>query len=778
MALQLRRGRTSSFGKIIATSFAVLALVLQPLLSTNVPAASAAELDSFLSTNQQNKANGNPYVELVSSNYNTVVLKYVNPRPQTVWFEQRVDSAAPGTSQHGPCRVGNPSLPSGCQGKRYLAADDYSYASVSVGGNSNINRTYSNVQNQVSVRSTFGPERTWDFDWTNFAITPGACVYDFPASKMWEVTWGYDFANRNGGATKFTVQSNGGLVSLNGGAVPSYMTGSWRWIYPTEGNEMHYTYGFADGTVRKVDITFTTLNGCQIPNIVWTTQLSAAQGSFVNSPRYVRVNSADETARILVPSQATEARFFVDGSTTPITGTFVNASSATTEWWKLTTPLAAGQHTITAQVKIGGDWSSVAGSGIANSIDSPWAQYVIPQAGQYFRSNDRVVRVKADDQFDQFNRMVTVVNGISHTVNRADCNDQGAYVLCDLQNLNLPEGTYTASTTTYTKANNRVDSLVSAEFTIDNERPVLSNFKTVNPASVYGASISVTAEATDANGIEDVAFYLTAPRADGVCDGNGARLRQYVITSAANGDTYAATFNTAGLQGAYCLNAIAGDNAANHSSPVATIKVGIDGVAPVLNITSIFRNSNGSYTISGTTDDAADVAVSLNGGSALSAVTPTSSGFWQVVTPILIDGPYTAEAKSTDGADNVGNTSSSFEASTPPKAAPVFTFVPTDTTSSEEPASNGERPPTPITVFPAPIVALGDQAVLGDEDAAGQNTAGTSSDVSDQDVKGTSDEKKDSAFSLAWYWWLAILAAIIALWLLIAAALRRRKEEN
>lgn len=41
MALQLRRGETRSFGKMIITSFAVMAFVLQPLVSLNIPAAFA-----------------------------------------------------------------------------------------------------------------------------------------------------------------------------------------------------------------------------------------------------------------------------------------------------------------------------------------------------------------------------------------------------------------------------------------------------------------------------------------------------------------------------------------------------------------------------------------------------------------------------------------------------------------------------------------------------------------------------------------------------------------
>ena len=84
-------------------------------------------------------------------------------------------------------------------------------------------------------------------------------------------------------------------------------------------------------------------------------------------------------------------------------------------------------------------------------------------------------------------------------------------------------------------------------------------------------------------------------------------------------------------------------------------------------------------------------------------------------------------------------------------------------------------------VFTAPVVALGNQAVLGDQNAAqNQRQSDITDDVSDQDVQGATDEKQDGAFSplgFAWYWWLVALAAITGLWWLLAA-LRRRKDEE
>ena len=97
-------------------------------------------------------------------------------------------------------------------------------------------------------------------------------IYDFAAQKMWEVTWGYGFEDRNGGAPKFTMQSNGGLVAVDGKPVPSYMTDykdgvSWHWLYVTDGKDNNHTYQFADGTKRSVTVDFP--DGCSYPIIVW-----------------------------------------------------------------------------------------------------------------------------------------------------------------------------------------------------------------------------------------------------------------------------------------------------------------------------------------------------------------------------------------------------------------------------------------------------------------------------------------------------------------------------
>ncbi len=88
---------------------------------------------------------------------------------------------------------------------------------------------------------------------------------------LWEITYGMQHTDTNGVST-FTNDSYGGLVSFNGGEIPSYMgepgTG-YRWLYvygDTPGKT--YTWDFADGTVVTATVSYSD-DGC--PIVDWTT---------------------------------------------------------------------------------------------------------------------------------------------------------------------------------------------------------------------------------------------------------------------------------------------------------------------------------------------------------------------------------------------------------------------------------------------------------------------------------------------------------------------------
>src|SRR5690606_31532495 len=100
--------------------------------------------------------------------------------------------------------------------------------------------------------------------------------------------------------------------------------------------------------------------------------------------------------------------------------------------------------------------------------------------------------------------------------------------LCDLDNLGLTAGTYTAVTTTYTKANNRVDNLLSESFRIDSTAPMVLVLDVENSVNdVVGSTVKAAAEASDDSDLESVNFYVTEPRHDGACTGNGTKLAEF-----------------------------------------------------------------------------------------------------------------------------------------------------------------------------------------------------------------------------------------------------------
>ncbi|HUD02465.1 MAG TPA: Ig-like domain-containing protein [Candidatus Paceibacterota bacterium] len=357
---------------------------------------------------------------------------------------------------------------------------------------------------------------------------------------------------------------------------------------------------------------------------------------FVESPQYVRVNNpGDMDAQIVTPSNTTAVRFYIDGSATPIAGTYAAPATPTTAWWRLFTSLSdpAGEHTITAQVEIGGNWYNVTGSGIVYALDNPVVSFVFPNPSyDVFRPSDDPARVTVDDTNDSFSDVVFSISGMSTTwtVQRAQCDlrEAGNRVLCDISDAsnwagNLPDGTYTATAIAYNQARGNTE-ITSQSFTVDSSVPVVTNFS-INPtATTYKTTIDVSADATDAeSGIQNVEFFITAPRAsDGMCDGNGAILVDSKVTTPTSGSTYGTTLNTSALTGTYCVNVVAENLASGHSLP-QEIQVNIDNtVTP--NAPEVITNAASSVT-------ASDATLNGTNGDNIAA----QESFWVSTSPIV-----------------------------------------------------------------------------------------------------------------------------------------------
>jgi len=354
------------------------------------------------------------------------------------------------------------------------------------------------------------------------------------------------------------------------------------------------------------------------------TVLVTSLTQFVGSASYVRAgNSSDMSAQVKVPEPAEEVMFILNGDSTHLVAGYLHTQSGFSplngfEHWRLKTSLPAGQYTLTAQYRVGTTWYDVVGSSLAYSIDEPWAEWVSPSPEQYFRPSDNPLRIKVDDQYSQFKKVVFNINGVDYTVERDACDlrSAGNYVLCDIKAASnwtdLAEGTYrtysSSSTsaevkaTTYTLANNCFDpaeftesnpKTASRVFYIDGARPTTSNFAIDNASQYYSKSIIASVNASDNNKINNVTFFITEPRStDGVCDGNGTHLLSQTISSTDIDGKYRATLNTSSLNGIYCVNAQAEDASNSHSLPIEKIQVVIDNIAPSVSDITITKNGN------------------------------------------------------------------------------------------------------------------------------------------------------------------------------------------
>jgi hypothetical protein len=424
-------------------------------------------------------------------------------------------------------------------------------------------------------------------------------------------------------------------------------------------------------------------------------------GSFIGSPKYVRENNAtDVSAEVHVNTLVEDVRFYLDG-VGPVAGTYINAVNASLDRWRLLTAVAAGEYTVTAEVQIAGTWYALAGSSTLYSLDIPSFEYISPSSDpQFFRPTDNPVRVKVDDEFNQFESIALRVYDYSagvrgallftYTINRAECNltQAGNYVLCDINDslawANLAEGRYDIDAQSDTLANNGVrythansDSL---PFYVDATAPLLNSFNITtvltSPYTVYSTQIAVTANATDTapGEVKHVEFYMRTPRSsDGACvDADSAGPIIKLTNNAKDGDdTYINTFDTSDLNGDYCLFAKAEDLAASHSV-ASNIKVTIDNVAPVVEITNPADNTvvSGTVAIRGSYTDVNPLryyTVVRNSGNVNVAGPGTvniGAGFTDQLlfnwnTTLVPDGTYTVRLEARDAAGNRDNAAGS-----------------------------------------------------------------------------------------------------------------------
>ncbi len=745
---------------------------------------------AFSSTNAQNVLNNWANVTQTAATDSSVTLKFTNPRGFASCFEYRSDGD---TSQATSPNNYNP------------AATDGLYPFYCL---NNSTRTQEiPASSYVEVRMVFDAEADERFDWTRFDLTIPVCTYDFTAQKMWEVTWGYDFEHRNGGAPVFDMASNGGLTSLDGATVPSYMNSSWHWIYIVDnGQNRHHDYGFADGTIRTVDVTYSTVAGCHIPNIVWgiippdTTapiaNITNLAGQFVSGNIVtIKGSATDETdfkyyyCYVSLPGSSEVG--VRDGNCTTTWNSVSNGTLGTVDM----TGLADGNYDahLVAYDKAGNhsDLNYSVAFKVDNTVPTglnltfPLNNAILNSSNLYLDWSDASDDVTPSSQIE-YHYQLYMVNpdtnpgaALRYSANYTGTTQHPAAGFAP----GTPEGTYWWRVQACDQAGNCVTT-PAQKFTIDNANPAVS-ISNVSVSNGANKIATINGVAIDTN-FNYYYCYVTGSGGevgvrDNLCQTAWAAGTPFktafapTVTGQPSG--VIGSVDLSGLPtGTYTAHLVAKDKAGNQTD-TADYLFNVDNTAPILTVGD-YTGTSLTPTLIGTTDGATDI-VTVDGVAVTIPLALNDDGTydWAYTLPAQAVGSYTFNVVSTD---DLGNNTSPKVANVTIQPTPLVPTSQLQTTN----AGGGTLPVAtlapPATFTPqataTPGEVLGDQTTTPSADTSNAASNNTKAATDNGSVLGSSTNRGWNILGVAWYWWLLIVAAIVAVAWWLLAGYRRRAE--
>ncbi len=315
---------------------------------------------------------------------------------------------------------------------------------------------------------------------------------------------------------------------------------------------------------------------------------------------------------------------------------------------------------------------------------------------------------------------------------------------------------YTITLNAYDAWNNRTTE--RRKISIDNVKPNVFRIDTPADYGSVSSSFTVTGKAFDNDsGIATVRYNVrNIDSFDGATSGAAVIPMTPVDTyDTASGDW---SFEIVDLPGGYYRIAVQGIDEVGNSK-ARSIDVYVDTVGPVVELSDVSRNNNGTYTLLGSTNEQAmSVAVTINGGTTQYA---TINGLaWEYVTPQLGDGTYPVEIVAYD---QLGNVSEVFNynlvAFTP--FTPVF--EPTvDPIATSGGASSPSTLSTGVTFVPQ--VNRGVVTPADNQDDSGEvlGTSDTADEADDSEPAPAVEASEEGwkFWGMAWYWWVLLIGAL------------------
>lgn len=727
MALQLRRGETRSFSKMVIASFVVMAFAVQVLIVLNthqlVFAVAGASTLSAPTT---------PYPA-----DNTAI------NTNDFWFTW---SAVPGATSYE------------WQGSTSNAKNgDGNLANVMWNGD------YQGVQPVLPAEHSVGASGTWY--WQVRAV--GADGTKGVWSSVWKMTIDLNLPDAPSNLAWKTSSNqsiaNGGTTNLYAGAA------SWQDATPSKVD--HYVYKYWNdivGNQYKVGSEYvTTTTGTSLAGVF-------NQGAGVHHFCVAAVDAAGNASTCTV--------FDISYDLTAPTALFAFSNN---NGKTLTRDDVTVTMTTNEPVQTPSGWTRV---------DATHFTHVYSDNGKYkVAVTDLAGNVSAKQSFTvkRIDRNAPIISGVSDggivasSVNLSifDPKYEGydgfnkAHGLTidgvEVKTKNGPNKTYLYTVAGeghhVATATDKAGNSTTVSFTIDTTAPTIANVSVDHNPTNLGQLV-VSGTVTDGN-LKD--YNLRVYNAD-----KSAQVSPWTgLTNTSNvNDGVLGALNIAALaDGNYWIRIWADDLAGNRTGIASQIFIPftIDRTAPNVSITNFARNSDGTYTVTGTTDDSSDVIVTIDGQTPVT-VAPIG-GAWSAKTAVLVDGKHTIFAKSIDAVGNESTpaeesqTTSSGNTTVEKFAGFIAAALPVRFTAT-----------APFTTG-APNVADNDQSVLGDQTtipSEGKTSSSSDNKNDDEAVKGASTTRSQgstpSFVGLAWYWWLAVLAAVAGLWWLLAV--RRRKN--
>lgn len=532
------------------------------------------------------------------------------------------------------------------------------------------------------------------------------------------------------------------------------------------------------------------------------------------APRYVRENNAgDMTAQLKTDKTPTDVKFYIDDRDgAPLPGTQKSLSE-----WRLYTALSAGKHAVFADVKIGGEWYELPGQGTVYSLDTPNVSYTFPnEKNDLFRPGDNPMRVKIDDEFEQFEQVYFELYHYDKATGKygdkigvfnvardhCDLRAAGRYVLCDIDAAvakasepgtktwqPLLAGTYAAKLKSDTYANNGVRyhdaAYWSHPFTVDSVSPVVTDFK-IEGSTTVGNIVKVAAKAEDDNQLESVNFYVTRPREDGACTGNGTKLAESRATYADVDGYYRAALNVAGGEfttGTYCVNAVARDGAMGNSG-IARLAFVVDHTPPAvsLRLTSkpTMMASSGPITLMGTVGESLAVLklTNLRTGEEVNLKNNVDgNGKWSYAVPskAIVAGEYSFSLYAEDAHGNHA-TETIGPVTVTPYVPGAARGVSPDLARPLDDAFVVPRQ-LPVAGVTAPFTANEADVAIEKPEVLGTQTE-KDAPTPHETAAIAASEDGWKFFGIAWYWWTLAVGGLGAASWWAVASLRQRFAQD